>query len=459
MKVGKSERKRSMPVYTKKSVMPVIQKKLFAWHENPCALERLTPPWNKIKVVHKDEGLQPGSKTQIKLYFGPIPFSWIARHTKYVEGEVFCDTQIKGPFSKWTHEHKMIQKSETDSFLEDRIHYKTFGNIYPRFVHNSIERLFTYRHRTLHHDLQVYHQFPSKPLKIALTGASGLIGSELAVFLRNAGHHVLPIVRREAKKDEVFWNIDSKIIEADKLEGLDAVINLAGENIGTGRWSSKKKKAILDSRIKGTAFLVETLNRLKSPPKVFISASGAGYYGSNLQTPAHETSPPGKDFLAQVCEQWEEKAKEFDKGRLVIIRPGVILSPKGGALKKMLLPFKLGLGGKLGSGKQLISWITIDDLIYQIYRILLSPHIEGPVNLCAPKPISNMEFSKTLATTLFRPCIFSQPSFLVKTIFGEMAENLLLSSIDVRPSKLEKAEMPFYYSDLSFALRHLLGKG
>ena len=163
--------------------------------------------------------------------------------------------------------------------------------------------------------------------------------------------------------------------------------------------------------------------------QVFISASGAGYYGRNLQTPAHETSPPGKDFLAQVCEQWEEKAKEFDKGRLVIIRPGVILSPKGGALKKMLLPFKLGLGGKLGSGKQLISWITIDDLIYQIYRILLSPHIEGPVNLCDPKPISNMEFSKTLATTLFRPCIFSQPSFLVKTIFGEMAENLLLSSI------------------------------
>ncbi len=441
-----------MPKFIKKSEMPVSAEQLFSWHENPCALERLTPPWNKVTVLRKDIGLKPGSEVHLKTHIGPIPVTWIARHSEYTAGMEFCDIQVSGPFAKWIHHHRMIPKNEKESYLEDKIEYQVRFCLGAGIAKRSIEQLFHYRHTVLRHDLEVQNSIPTPPLTIAITGASGLVGSELTAFLRSAGHRVLPLVRKEPKEDEILWNINAGKIEAEKLEGVDAVIHLAGENIGSGRWTNEKKKRIEESRVRGTAFLVEALNSLKSPPKVLISTSAVGYYGIKSNIVANEAVEPGNDFLAQVCKKWEAEARRFKKGRLVTPRFGVVLTPKGGALNKMLFPFKMG------SGNQLMSWISIDDLVYQLYRLLLAPSIDGPVNLCAPHLATNLEFSKTLASVLNRPCIFPFPAFLAKLLFGEMAEATTLSSIGAKPTKLEEAGLPFYYPDLSSALKHLLGK-
>lgn len=443
--------------FIKKSEMPVSAEQLFAWHENPCAFERLTPPWNQIKVIRKDQGLKPGSEIHFRTYLGPIPITWKARHSVYIQGKEFCDIQVSGPFAKWVHSHRVIPKNNKKSFLEDELEYKLHLGLGKGFAKEAIKQLFHYRHTVLYNDLQVQNSFPTNPLTIAITGASGLIGSELSAFLQSAGHKVLCFVQTKPKENEIQWDIKRGKIESEKLEGIDGVIHLAGENIGSGRWTSEKKKRIRESRIHGTRLLVKTLNTLKSPPKVLLSSSAIGYYGmkSNI---VDEASKPGKDFLAQVCKEWETEAKGFKKGRVVILRFGVVLTPKGGVLSKMLFPFTMGLGGKVGSGKQLMSWIAIDDLIYQLYRILLTPSIKGPVNLCAPHTVTNLEFSKTLASVLHRPCLFPIPTFIAKILFGEMGKATMLSSIGAKPTKLEEAKLPFYYPNLLSALQHLLGK-
>ncbi len=444
--------------FIKKSQMPVSAERLFEWHENPCALERLTPPWNRVKVIRKDEGIKPESEVHLKTYFGPIPFNWVARHKKYQAGKEFSDIQVSGPFAKWEHHHRMFPKNKDESFLEDEIEYQVRFGLASRIAKRAIEQLFHYRHTLLRCDLELQNSIPTKPLTIAITGSSGLVGSELSSFLRSAGHRVLSIVRKEPKKDEIHWDINSGKIENEKLEGVDGVIHLSGENIGSKRWTNTKKKRIEDSRVRGTSVLVQALNSLKSPPKVLISASGVGYYGIKSNVIANEAAEPGKDFLAQVCKKWEAEARGFKKGRVVTPRFGVVLTPKGGALKKMLPPFKMGLGGRIGSGNQLMSWVSIDDLVYQLYRILLTPSIEGPVNLCAPQMVTNLEFSKTLALVLHRPCLFPVSAFMAKLLFGEMAEATILSSIGAKPTKVEEAGLPFYYPDLLSALKHLLGK-
>lgn len=446
-----------MPIFNKKSEMPVSAERLFSWHENPWALERLTPPWNKVIVIRKDRGLKPGSEVHLKTYIGPIPVTWVARHIKYIPGKEFCDIQVSGPFAKWVHQHKMTSISKHRSFLEDDIEYCMHGGLGNSIAKRSIEQMFCYRHTLLRHDLEVQNNFATPPLTIVISGASGLIGSELTTFLKSAGHKVLSLVRREPKENEIQWDINAGRIETDKLEGVDGVIHLAGENIGSGRWTNDKKKKIEESRVRGTALLVGALNRLRLPPKVFISTSAVGYYGIKSNLVANEAAKPGDDFLARVCEKWESEAKRFNKGRLVIPRFGIVLTPKGGALSKMLLPFKMGLGGKMGSGKQLMSWITIDDLVYQLYRLLLTSSIDGPVNLCAPQVVTNLEFSKSLASVLHRPSFFPFPVFMAKLFFGEMAEATMLSSVGTKPKKLEEAKLPFYFPELSSALKHLLG--
>lgn len=331
--------------------MPVSAEQLFSWHENSCAVERLTPPWNRVKVLRKDVGLKLGSEVHLKTYIGPIPVPWVARHSKYTAGKEFCDIQVRGPFAKWIHHHRMIPESEDLSFLEDEVEYQMYGGLGSGAAGRAIEQLFRYRHTLLRHDLEVQNSFPTPPLTVVITGASGLVGRELSAFLRSAGHKVLSLVRRDPKEDEILLDINSGKIEAEKLEGVDGVIHLSGENIGSGRWTNKKKKRIEESRVHGTALLVKALNSLKSPPKVLISTSAVGYYEIQSHIVANKAGEAGKDFLAQVCKKWEAEARGFKNGRLVTPRFGVVLTPKGGALSKMLLPFKMGLGGRMGSGK------------------------------------------------------------------------------------------------------------
>lgn len=298
-------------------------------------------------------------------------------------------------------------------------------------------------------------------MKILVTGSTGLIGSALISFLLIGKNHVLKLVRTRAnlKPNEVAWDSQRGVINPELLEGLDAVVHLAGESL-TGQWTEEKKKRIVDSRVKTTELLCQSLSKLQKPPSVLICASAIGYYGCQGDKVLTESSPKGTGFLADVCEKWENATQAAkDKGiRTVNLRLGMVLSPKGGALKQMLLPFQLGLGAQIGNGKQYMSWIAIDDLIAVIYYAMRQNALQGPVNAVSPYPLTNFEFTKTLGSVLNRPTFLSIPDFAVKWIFGEMGEALLLCSERVRPEALLEIGYRFDYPKAGEALEHLLDK-
>jgi len=296
-------------------------------------------------------------------------------------------------------------------------------------------------------------------LKIAISGASGLVGSALRLFFESAGHQVTALVRQSPKaENSIYWQPGKGKIEGEKLEGMDVLIHLSGENIAQGRWHQDKKQRILDSRVQSTQLLAKTLLQLHNPPAIFISASATGFYGHAGSRPLTESSPPGQDFLANVCQQWEAASQPvLEKGiRLVNPRIGMVLSAKGGALGKMRLPFSLGLGGRLGHGQQYMNWIALDDLTRVLYFCMLTPELSGPVNCVAPQSLPNAEFTRALGQALHRPTPFPVPPFALKLLFGEMAEALLLSSANVQPQKLLEAGYEFNYPDLTRALKELL---
>lgn len=299
-------------------------------------------------------------------------------------------------------------------------------------------------------------------MKILISGSHGLVGSALITSLTADGHDVVRLVRREPRSGapEVKWRPDTGLIDKDQLEGLDAVVHLAGENIAEGRWTSEKKRAILESRVKGTALLSQTLATLKQPPAVFVSASAIGYYGDRGDQLLNENSAPGNDFLAHVCQEWERATgPAVEKGiRTVLTRFGIILDENGGALEKMLTPFRMGIGGRIGSGKQWMSWIALDDVIRALRFVMDDRSISAPVNVVAPNPVRNAEFTKTLGRVLSRPTFFPVPAFAVRLAFGEMADALLLASQKVEPSVLASRGFEFKWTTLEPVLKYLLGK-
>jgi len=298
-------------------------------------------------------------------------------------------------------------------------------------------------------------------MKVLVTGSTGLVGSALVPFLASGGHEVVRLVRGRLKPGvvEVPWDPQAGTIEAAKLEGLDAVVHLAGERI-TGRWTAAKKARIRSSRVQGTRLLAEALAGLKQPPKTLVCASAIGYYGNRGDEVLREDSPSGAGFLAEVCREWEAAARPAaEKGiRVVQLRIGVVLSPAGGALARMRTPFKLGLGGRIGNGKQYMSWIAIEDLTGAIHHALTNESLRGPVNAVAPRSVTNLEFTKTLGRVLGRPTLFPLPAFAARLAFGEMADELLLASTRVEPTKLVSSGYRFRAPELEGALRHLLGK-
>ena len=297
-------------------------------------------------------------------------------------------------------------------------------------------------------------------MKIVVSGASGLIGTQLVAKLSSNGHEVVRLVRRSPKAGEIQWNPKSGTLDASALEGVDAVIHLSGAGIGDKRWSDGYRKEILDSRTDTTALLAKAIASLSRKPSVFLSGSAIGIYGARNDEQLTEVSTHGTGFLAEVCEQWEAAAKPaVDAGiRTVYLRTGIVLSPKGGALKKLLPLFKLGVGGKFGNGKQWQSWISIDDEIGAI-EYLLTANVSGAVNLTAPNPVTNAEFTKVLASVLKRPAIVPVPTFAPKILLGgELADALLFTGQRVIPAALNASGYSFKHTTLESALRSLLSK-
>ncbi len=297
---------------------------------------------------------------------------------------------------------------------------------------------------------------------IAVTGSTGLVGSALVAALEGRGHLVRRLVRHEVQdaEREIRWNPDAGEIDAAELNGVDAVVHLAGENIAGGRWSEDFKRRILESRTKGTRLLAETLAGLELKPSVMVSASATGYYGNRGDEEVDELSPSGNGFLAEVCREWEAAAQPAHDAdiRLVKLRIGPVLSPKGGALAKMLPPFKMCVGGVIGSGRQYFSWIALDDLVNAIIFALENESLVGPVNAVTPGAVTNREFTKTLGRVLGRPTILPMPAFAARLAFGEMADEMLLGGVRVAPHELTAANFKFAYPELEPALRHLLAK-
>jgi uncharacterized protein (TIGR01777 family) len=298
-------------------------------------------------------------------------------------------------------------------------------------------------------------------LRIAVSGATGLVGSHLCASLAAAGHRVDRLVRRAPAPDttDIAWDPAKGSIDADALDGTDAVVHLAGESIADGRWTAEKKRRIRDSRVQGTTLLCRTLAALANKPRVLVAASAVGYYGDRGDELVTEASPAGRGFLPEVCRDWEAACQPArDAGiRVVNVRLGVVLTPKGGALAKMLGPFKAGLGGRVGAGRQYMSWIALDDLIGAIHFVLAADRIAGPVNATAPNPVTNAEFARTLGRVLRRPAVIPAPAAMIKLAFGEMGRALLLEGARVLPHVLQQAGFEFHHPQLEPALRALLG--
>jgi uncharacterized protein len=299
-------------------------------------------------------------------------------------------------------------------------------------------------------------------MKILVSGSHGLVGKALINSLTTDGHEVLRLVRRARTfgAPEVEWHPNQGQIDAGHLEGFDVMVHLAGESIASGRWTDDKKRAIRESRAKGTSLLSEVLAQLSRPPSVFLSASAIGYYGNRGDELLTEQSAPGEDFLSSVCVEWENATKPaIEKGiRTIHTRFGVILDADGGALAQMLTPFRMGIGGRVGSGKQWMSWIALEDVVNGLKFLIADKPVQGPVNFVAPNPVTNAEFTKTLGRVLSRPTLFPVPAFGARLVFGELADALLLSSQRVEPSVLEDKGFLFSWPTLEPALRHVLDK-
>lgn len=471
-----------MPTYDSRLRVPVPAADLFDWHERPGAFTRLTPPWQPVELEQWD-GIQNGDRAVMRLGAGPLSVRWVAEHRAYSDacrrGDGACqfqDLQLRGPFASWSHLHRMEPAGDEASVLHDLVRYAlplapVSSAVAGWAAEDQIGRLFAYRHRVTREDLVRHAQHDGPPLTVAITGASGLIGRQLAAFLTGGGHRVVRLVRRREdvarwtrgdQEGAVYWNVREGEIDLDALrrESPDAVVHLAGESIVGLRYSEAKKRRIWESRTKGTQLLSRALAALPTPPRVLVSASASGYYGDTGYKTVTEQDGAGSGFLAAVCEAWESSTTEAEAAGIRVVHPriGLVTTPAGGLLSTLAAPARLGLGGWPGDGDNYLPWIAIDDVVYALAFLMQNEGLRGPVNLSAPEPVPTKAFVKALADTLGRPAVFSLPAPLVRKLGGEVAEELALKSTRMVPSRLLDAGFRFAYPDLGRALGHVLGR-
>lgn len=454
-----------MPLFRYSSRLPYPVEEVFDWHRRPGALERLTPPWASVRVLEREGGIDDGGRILLGIKEGPAQVKWEIQHTAFLEGELFRDEQRSGPFKTWIHSHRFLPAEDGGCVMEDEVEWEpplgAAGKILGEaFGEKELQRLFAFRHARLRHDLDLHARYgQGEPLTVAVSGSTGLIGETLTHLLTTGGHTILRISRREGKGD-ILWDYEGGRVDTEGLEMLDGVVHLAGEPIFGLRWTRDKKKAIMESREKGTEVLARALAGLGRKPGVLVSASAVGFYGDRGAEILSEEASAGKGFLPKVCRAWEASTVPARRGgiRVVTLRTGVVLTPAGGALGTMLLPFKVGIGGRLGSGKQYMSWIDLDDHVALIYHALRTPDLRGPVNATAPHPVTNATFTDVLGRVLNRPTVIPVPGLGVKALFGEMGKALLLDGARVVPAKAQETGFDFRYPALEDSLRHQLGK-
>lgn len=456
-----------MPIFEYRSRLPVPVDTLFRWHARPGALVRLTAPWQRIEVLEQRGTIHEGDRLVLAIRHGPLRIRWEALHEQYVEGQSFVDRQVRGPFAHWRHLHEFRPAGESGSELCDRIEFElrpAAGAWLERSLRRKwLEPLLVWRHERTRQDLRRHALFAGRPrLRVAIAGSSGLLGRQLSAFLSTGGHSVLPMLRspRAAAGGALLWQPELGQIDGAGLEGLDAVIHLGGENIAEKPWTPQRKERLRSSRVDSTRLLSETLAGLRRPPATLICASASGFYGDRGYEVLTEDSPPGLGFLPELCQQWEAACEPARAAglRVVCARLGIVLTPQGGALARMLPFFRLGLGGRIGDGEQFMSWIALDDAVGALHHLLYAGEMSGPVNLVAPNPVSNREFTATLGKVLRRPTLAPVPAAAIRLIFGELGERLLLEGQRVLPSRLRGSGFAFEFPVLEEALRWELGQ-
>lgn len=458
-----------MPVHHQRSELDHPLEEVFAWHTRPGAFERLTPPWESVEVLERTGEMWDGGEVVLGLRKGPAQLKWVVKHTAFEENVLFRDEQVSGPFGKWVHTHRFSDLGGGRTLMHDEVEWEaplgalgsTFG---AGFIASELRRLFAFRHRRLANDLELLRRYPLTPgMTVAVSGASGLIGTALSALLSTGGHRVRPLVRSASSggaENGIAWDPNGGTIDEAALAGVDAVVHLAGESIAGLRWTPEKKRRIMDSRAKGTLLLSEALSRMSPRPAVLVSASGADYYGARGNEVVTEDAPSGTGFLAEVCRAWEGATEPARRAgiRTVLLRSGMVLSPKGGALGQMLLPFKVGVGGRIASGRQYWSWIDLDDEVGLILHALATPGLAGPMNAVSPEPLPNAAFTDVLGRVLGRPTLIPLPGLAVRALFGEMGQTLLVEGARIVPRKAVASGYTFLFPDLEDSLRHQLGE-
>lgn len=435
---------------------------VFDWHARPGAFTRLTPPWSPMRLVTEAQSLEDG-RAELAL---PGGLRWVAQHQadaydpprRFVDA-IGSDGLASLPAKlavRWRHTHDFEEVSGDRTRVIDRVDTPVPGA--------ALRSMFRYRHQQLADDLAAHRvaaEHGLGPITVAITGASGLVGAQLAAFLSTGGHRVIRLVRHGTDDpDERQWDPDHPA--ADLLDGVDAVVHLAGESIA-GRFTDSHRAAIRDSRIEPTRRLAELVANTSNGPKVLVNASAIGFYGYDRgEETLSENSPRGDGFLADVVSDWEDAtaAAQQNGARVVLVRTGIVQSPAGGTLRLLRPLFAAGLGGRLGSGRQWFSWIGIDDLVDIYHRALWDTELSGPVNAVAPEPVRNTDYTRVLAHVLHRPAVLPVPPLGPKVLLGDQgARELALANQRVVPARLQQAAHRFRQPDLEQALRHVLGRG
>ena len=448
------------PVFTRRIQLPVPPEAAFAWHERPGAFARLSPPWQRVTVLEQTGGIRDGATVALDL--GAPAGQWRLQHEGYQEGRRFCDRQLQGPFANWLHTHSFVPAAGGCEMI-DEIRYELplapISGLAHGFVEAQLDALFAWRHRVTLLDLERWAARGGVTRTVAVTGASGMIGSALVAYLTTQGDRVRTLVRRAARSgDEIAWDPARGQIAAGALVGVDAVVHLAGAGIADEPWTTARRRELIDSRVLGTALLANALAG-KDAPRVFVSASAMGYYGDGGDAPLDERSAPGAGFLADLAQRWEAAATPAAVAGARVVHPriGLVLWPQGGALPKLLTPARFGAGGPLGSGRQWWSWVTLHELTDMLAFAIDRP-LAGAFNAVAPIPIRQREFATVLGHVLARPAFAPAPAFALRALMGrELADAVLLSGQRLTPRSLAAHGYTWRDPDLEPALRGLLG--